>query len=201
MFTGIITDVGRLEAKDPFGNGARLAIACTYPSDGIAVGASISCGGCCLTVTGVEPHDAGARFTVDVSAETMDKTTIGHWSIGERINLERSLRAGDELGGHLVSGHVDGVALIVGRTDGADMSWFTFEPPRTLLPLLATKGSVALDGTSLTVNEADKTFSVAMIPHTLSVTTWGERQVGQQVNIEVDTIARYVARLVEWRAA
>jgi riboflavin synthase len=197
MFTGIITDVGRLADKTPHGDGARLAIATAYDPASIAIGASIACAGVCLTATTVEPWDDGARFTVDVSAETMDKTTIGGWQVGEPINLERSLKAGDELGGHLVSGHVDGRARIVERLDEEGMSVFRFAPPPALVPLIAPKGSVALDGTSLTVNAASDTFTVAMIPHTLSVTTWSEKTPGDEVNIEADTIARYVARLLE----
>lgn len=201
MFTGIITDVGRIVRKEPLGHGARLAIETAYPAEGIDIGASIACSGCCLTATTVEPSGTGARFTVDVSSESMDKTTIGTWDVGTRINLERSLRAGDEMGGHIVSGHVDGRAEIVSRDDAEGMTTFVFAPPPALLPLLATKGSVALDGTSLTVNDAGTTFSVAMIAHTLAVTTWAERQPGDRVNIEVDTIARYVARLMDVRAA
>ena len=200
MFTGIITDVGTVVSREAFGDGARLTIASSYPADTIAIGASIACGGCCLTVTTLEADDDGSRFGVDVSGESMDKTTIGGWAVGSRINLERSLKAGDELGGHLVSGHVDGRAEVVERVDGEEMTTFRFAPPSDLMPLLAHKGSVALDGTSLTVNEPNGTFSVAMIPHTLAVTTWADRQAGDLVNIEVDTIARYVARLVGARA-
>ncbi|MEM8855174.1 MAG: riboflavin synthase [Pseudomonadota bacterium] len=202
MFTGIVTDVGRLAAKEPLGtDGARLAIDCHYDAAGIAIGASIACSGVCLTVTDLAPLEEGARFSVDVSAETMDKTTIGRWSLGEPINLERSLKAGDELGGHMVSGHVDGTATIIERTDAPEMSVLRFNPPEALLPLIAPKGSVALDGTSLTVNEVGDTFTVAMIPHTLAVTSWHAKAVGDRVNIEVDTIARYVARLVSFRGA
>lgn len=199
MFTGIITDVGRIVATEPFGDGARLTIACASPAGSIAVGASIACAGVCLTATSVAPDGAGARFTVDASAETMAKTTVGDWAVGTRVNLERSLKAGDEMGGHIVSGHVDGRATIVSRDDRADMTGFRFAPPREFLPLVAPKGSVALDGTSLTVVEAGDTFTVAMIPHTLAITTWGERRAGDVVNFEVDTIARYVARLVSAR--
>lgn len=201
MFTGIITDVGRIVEVTPFGDGARLTVACASPAGSIAIGASIACSGVCLTATTVAPDGAGARFTVDVSGETMDKTTVGAWRVGTRINLERSLKAGDELGGHIVSGHVDGRAEIVGRDDGEGMTVFRLAPPVHLLPLIASKGSVALDGTSLTVNEAADTFTIAMIPHTLAVTTWGERRAGDLVNIEVDTIARYVARLAAFRPA
>ncbi len=201
MFTGIITDVGTITQRAAFGDGARLTIASSYAPDGIAIGASIACGGCCLTVTTLEPAGAGSAFSVDVSGETMDKTTIGAWQVGDRINLERSLKAGDELGGHLVSGHVDGRAEIVERIEAEEMTTFRFAPAPALMPLIAHKGSVALDGTSLTVNEPNGTFTVAMIPHTLNVTTWSDRAPGDRVNIEVDTIARYVARLVGARTA
>ncbi|UOM33792.1 riboflavin synthase [Acuticoccus sp. I52.16.1] len=201
MFTGIISDVGTITRREAFGDGARLSIASSYPADTIAIGASIACGGCCLTVTTLAGGADGATFSVDVSGETMDKTTIGTWNEGDRINLERSLKAGDELGGHLVSGHVDGRAEIVERIEGEEMTTFRFAPPADLLSLIAHKGSVALDGTSLTTNEPGDTFSVAMIPHTLAVTTWADRQPGDLVNIEVDTIARYVARLVGARTA
>jgi riboflavin synthase len=200
MFTGIITDVGRVVARAPLGDGARFALACVYPAHDIAVGASIACAGACLTATTVAPEGNGSVFTVDASAETLDKTTLGEWQEGTPVNLERSLRAGDELGGHLVSGHVDGRAEIVAREDHVGMTVLRFAPPPHLLPFLAPKGSVCLDGTSLTVNEVGDTFTVALIPHTLAVTTWGARRVGDRVNIEVDTIARYVARLVAMRA-
>lgn len=195
MFTGIISDIGRLADTTPFGDGARLSIECAYAADTIAIGASIACNGCCLTVT---TRSAGerTRFTVDASAETMGKTTIGDWRVGDPVNLERALKAGDELGGHLVSGHVDGRAEIVERADQESMSVFRFAAPPALMPLLAPKGSVALDGTSLTVNDVSDTFTVAIIPHTLAVTTWGARTAGDRVNIEVDTIARYVQRLL-----
>ena len=195
MFTGLITDVGRIVEVSPFGGGVELGIASSYDPYGIAVGASIACAGVCLTVEEVEATVYGARFSVKASAETIDKTTVGTWALGEEVNLERSMRLGDEMGGHLVSGHVDGRAKIIERHDEEDMSVFRFAPPAELRGLIAGKGSVALDGTSLTVNSADDTFTVALIPHTLTVTTWYERQVGDLVNIEVDMLARYVARL------
>ncbi|MEM0906481.1 MAG: riboflavin synthase [Pseudomonadota bacterium] len=195
MFTGIITDVGEVSSIEETGGGMRAAIRCHYAAETIDLGASIACAGICLTATSIEVTATGSCFTVDVSKETLSKTTLGSWRTGSRVNLERSLKLGDELGGHLVSGHVDGVAKIVERQDEADMRVYRFAPPHDLLPLIAHKGSVALDGTSLTVNEADETFTVAMIPHTLSATTWSERKAGDTVNIEVDTIARYVARL------
>ncbi|MCF3936352.1 riboflavin synthase [Acuticoccus sp. M5D2P5] len=201
MFTGIITDIGTLVAKTPFGDGARLLIDCQYDAAGIEIGASIACAGVCLTVTALEDGGNRTRFAADVSGETMEKTTVGSWEIGDAINLERPLKAGDELGGHIVSGHVDGVAEIVARDDHEEMTVFRFAPPKELVSLIAEKGSVALDGTSLTVIEADDTFTVMTIPHTMGATTWGNRKVGDVVNIEVDTIARYVARLVAVRGA
>lgn len=199
MFTGIVTDIGEVSACEPAGVGVRLAIDSAYASETIALGASIACAGVCLTVTSVTPIAGGSRFTVDATAETLDKTTVGAWAVGTRLNLERALRAGDELGGHLVSGHVDGRATIVERRDEDGMCVMRFAPPRELLPLIATKGSVALDGASLTVNDAADTFTVALIPHTLAVTTFGDRREGDAVNIEVDTLARYVARLADMR--
>lgn len=199
MFTGIISDIGSLGERQQTGDGARFAIDCAYDPAGIEVGASIACAGVCLTVTTIGQVGNRARFTADVSAETLGCTTAGSWTPGTRINLERALRAGDELGGHLVSGHVDGVATIVERSETASMTVLRLAPPEALLPFIAPKGSVALDGTSLTVNEADDTFTVALIPHTLAATTWGERRPGDRVNIEIDTLARYVARLAGTR--
>ncbi len=199
MFTGIITDIGMVESVERAGGGLRLAIDSAYDPASIAIGASICCAGVCLTATTVAPGPRGAVFTVDVSPETMDKATIGRWLVGTRINLERSLRAGDELGGHIVTGHVDGRAELLERIEEEGGCVLRFRPPASLLPLIAAKGSVALDGTSLTVNEATDTFTVALIPHTLAVTTWGERVPGEEVNIEVDPLARYVARLADMR--
>ena len=194
MFTGLISDVGTVVEK----HGGRFAIATAYPANSIAVGASIACDGCCLTAVSVSPHDRGALFAVDVSNETLSKTTLGTWSPGRRVNLERSLKAGDEIGGHLVSGHVDGTARILERRKDGDSVRFVFEAPASLAPLIAAKGSVALDGTSLTVNEVDgATFGVNIIPHTAAVTTWGKRASGDFVNVEVDVLARYVARLLQ----
>lgn len=196
MFTGIVTDVGEVAALTPRDTGIRYRIATAYDPATIDIGASIACGGPCLTV--VERGLAGNRgyFDVEASPETLARTTLGRWTRGTRVNLERSLRIGDELGGHLVSGHADGVAKIVERKDDGDMSRFAFEVPAELARFIAEKGSVALDGTSLTVNGVNgRRFEVTIIPHTLAVTTWGERQAGDEVNIEVDTIARYVARL------
>jgi riboflavin synthase len=196
MFTGIVTDVGEVLAATPRETGMRFRIATAYDPETIALGASIACGGPCLTA--VERGIEGNRsfFDVEASPETMDRTTLGSWCKGTRVNLERSLKLGDELGGHLVSGHVDGVATIVDRSDDGDMARFTFEVPADLARFIAEKGSVSLDGTSLTVNAVSgRRFDVTIIPHTLAVTTWGERQAGDSVNLEIDTLARYVARL------
>lgn len=196
MFTGLITDVGEVVAATPGEPGMRFRIATAYDSGTIAVGASIACSGPCLTV--VERSREGNRsvFDVEASPETLARTTLGTWARGTRINLERSLRLGDELGGHLVSGHVDGIAWIVDRGDDGGMAQFSFEAPAELARFIAEKGSVALDGTSLTVNAvAGRHFEVTIIPHTLAVTTWGERRAGNSVNLEIDMLARYVARL------
>ena len=191
MFTGIVTDlaevrrVRRSELVD-------LTIATAYDTAAIPVGASIACSGACLTVVAVEP----GLFTVQASAETLACTTIGEWREGTRVNLERPLRFGDELGGHLVSGHVDAVARIVERWPEAESVRFVVEAPEEQMPFVAPKGSVALDGVSLTVNEvSDTRFGVNIIPHTLACTTFGAAEPGQRVNLEIDTIARYVARL------
>jgi riboflavin synthase len=198
MFTGIITDIGTIEAVEQRGD-TRFTISCGYDAAGIALGASIACAGCCLTVVSVEPReDGGSRFTVDVSAESLSKTTLGGWQQGTRINLERALKAGDELGGHIVSGHVDGVAEIVATRDEGGSRRFTFRAPAALARFIAPKGSVCLDGTSLTVNEVNGAeFGVNLIPHTLEVTTWGSARPGDRVNLEIDMLARYVARLNE----
>lgn len=196
MFTGIITGIGRVVAAD----GGRFAIRSDYPAASIALGASICHDGVCLTVTSIEPEDAGSRYTLDVSNETLSLTTLGEWRSGRQINLERALKAGDELGGHIVSGHVDGVARIVDIRPDGESHRLTFEAPAALAPFIAPKGSVALDGTSLTVNEVEGArFGVNLIPHTLTVTTWGGKKPGDRVNIEIDPLARYVARLLEMR--
>jgi riboflavin synthase len=195
VFTGIITDVGTVAER----NGGRYAIRCAYEPATIALGASIACDGCCLTVTAVRPAGAGSIFNVDVSNETLSKTTLGGWEAGTAINLERALRAGDELGGHVVSGHVDGVARIVSITPDGESLRFSFEVPEDLARFIAPKGSVALSGTSLTVNEAEgRRFGVNLIPHTLTQTTWGRKTPGDPVNLEVDVFARYVARMMEF---
>jgi riboflavin synthase len=198
MFTGIISDVGQIIEIAPSGERSRLRIASGYDAKSIALGASIANAGVCLTVVGVETHGSGSAIAYDVGAETLAVTTLGRWRRGGRVNLERALRVGDELGGHMVSGHVDGVAEIVARRDFDGMTHFRFRAPEGLTKFIAVKGSVALDGTSLTVNAVDgDALEVLMIPHTLEVTTWNERKVGENVNIEVDQIARYAARLIE----
>jgi len=197
MFTGIVTDVGAVTDIEAHGDGLRLVIDTSYPPETIGIGASIACSGICLTVTTLSPSARGSRFTADVSGETVAVTTIARWAPGSRINLERSLKLGDEMGGHMVSGHVDGVARLVGRRDEASASRLRFRAPDRLARFIAQKGSVALDGTSLTVNEVTDTFAVTLIPHTLQVTTWGQCPVGTEVNLEVDLFARYIARMAD----
>jgi len=194
MFTGIITDIGEVIGRE----GGRFAIRSSFDAETIEIGASIACDGCCLSVVTVRPDGQGSAFTVDVSNETLSKTSLGHWQPGRRINLERALRAGDELGGHIVSGHVDGVARLLDvRADGESRR-LVFEVPPALARFIAPKGSVALDGTSLTVNEVQGTrFGVNLIPLTLTKTTWGRKKPGDEVNFEIDLFARYVARLME----
>lgn len=200
MFTGIVTDLGEVIGLDQQGD-LKARIATTYPAAGIDIGASIACDGCCLTVVakGTDPRN---WFDVQISAESVAKTNIAAWVLGKRLNLERALKVGDELGGHIVSGHVDGVAEIVGMRDEGDSTRFTFRAPEALAGFIAPKGSVALNGTSLTVNEVKgPTFGVNIIPHTKAVTSWGQARVGDKVNIEIDTLARYVARLRDWGGA
>ena len=198
MFTGIVSDVGEVLEMESLGERDRLTIASSWDARSIALGASIANAGVCLTVVAVEPRHGGSRLAFDVGAETLAVTTLGGWRKGTRVNLERSLKVGDELGGHMVSGHVDGLAGIVSRRDFDGMAHFRFRAPHALARFIAVKGSVALDGTSLTVNavEGDE-FEVLLIPHTLEVTTWDERKEGDTVNIEVDQMARYAARLIE----
>jgi len=206
MFTGIVTDVGRVRSVEHRGD-TRFVIETIYEPQGIALGASIACSGCCLTVV-EKGTDAGRNwFAVDASAETLGCTSLGNWKEGTPINLERALKAGDELGGHIVSGHVDGVGEIVDMRPDGDSVRFTFEAPGELGRFIAPKGSVTIDGTSLTVNEVedvrtgsneDRTrFGVNIIPHTQAVTTWGQARVGNIVNLEIDMLARYVARLAK----
>ncbi len=196
MFTGIISDVGEVVEMTRRGDIARLIVDASYEADGVALGASVANSGVCLTVIERSARPNGSRLAFDVGAETLAVTTLGGLSTGRRVNLERPLRIGDELGGHMVSGHVDGLAEIVARGDFEGMAKFRFRAPPELSRFIAIKGSVALDGTSLTVNavEGDE-FEVLLIPHTLAVTTWGERRVGDRVNLEVDQMARYAARL------
>jgi riboflavin synthase len=199
MFTGIVSDIGEVIAVEARAEGLRrLTIACGYDPDTIAIGASIACSGVCLTV--VERGRQGNRgwFAVDAAAETLRITTVGGWTAGSRVNLERALRVGDELGGHIVAGHADGLATLTRREEMPDMARLTFRAPAELARFVAPKGSVALDGVSLTVNEvAGDSFSVLIIPHTLAVTTLGQLAAGAAVNIEVDLMARYAARLLQ----
>ena len=197
MFTGLVTDVGEVLSVEERGEGLRqLSIACAYDPATIAIGASICCGGVCMTAVATGNN----HFSVDAAAETLRLTTAGRWQKGTRVNLERSLKIGDELGGHLVSGHVDGLAELVAREDLTDMAKLTLRVPKSIARFIAQKGSVALDGVSLTVNEVnDDTFSVLIIPHTLAVTTLGALNPGDSINLEVDVMARYAARLMEAR--
>ncbi|MCL4189652.1 MAG: riboflavin synthase [Rhodobacteraceae bacterium] len=199
MFTGIITDVGEVVAVARQGD-LRARIATAYDVARIDLGASIACDGVCLTVV-ARGGGAAPWFEVDVSAETLSKTTLGDWAAGRRVNLERALRVGDELGGHIVQGHVDGVAEVLAVTDEGASTRVRLRAPDHLAGFVAPKGSVALNGTSLTVNEvAGAEFGINLIPHTKLVTTWGAVRAGDRVNLEIDTLARYVARLREWAA-
>lgn len=196
MFTGIITDVGSVMARE----GGSFTIRSAYEAASLAIGASVCCDGVCLTATEIVADNGGCRFRVDVSNETRAKSTLDAWQVGRQINLERSLRAGDELGGHIVTGHVDGVARILDIRPDGESRRFLIEAPEHLALYIAPKGSIALDGTSLTVNEvAGNRFGVNLIPHSLTVTTWGAKTAGQMLNLEVDVFARYVARLMEVR--
>ena len=207
MFTGIVTDIGEIVSFKPVAQGQlhRLRIACSYDQATIADGASIASNGVCLTVvaSGVaDGKDSKRRtwFDVDAAAETLALTTAKHWKLGTKLNLERALKIGDELGGHIVAGHADGIATIVSREDLPDMARFELSTTRELARFIATKGSITLDGVSLTVNTVDgTTFSVLIIPHTLEVTTIGGWKAGTEVNIEVDLMARYAARLTEMK--
>jgi riboflavin synthase len=212
MFTGIVTAIGTVvEAESKGPSLKRLAIASPYEAAGIEIGASIACAGVCLTVTALRPREdskPGCVFQIEAAAETLSKTLVGGWAPGTQVNLERSLRVGDELGGHLVTGHVDGVATIdriepiapdPGEPWGATAR-FHIRAPKELASFIATKGSICLDGTSLTVNSVEgEVFTVLLIPHSFSVTTWGERKAGDPIHLEVDLMARYAARLAEAR--
>ncbi len=200
MFTGLVSDVGTIERVERRENLNRVRIASRYDPASIAIGASIACSGPCLTAVAVEPRVTGCVFDVEVGAETLARTTAGAWRDGMRLNLERSLKIGDELGGHLVTGHIDGVATILNVRAFDGMSRFDMRAPAGTARFIAAKGSVSLDGTSLTVNTVDDdVFSVLLIPHSLAVTTWVERRPGDGLNLEVDLMARYAARLVETR--
>ena len=201
MFTGIVTDVGEVIAVEPRAEVlTRLRIASAYDPETIAIGASIACSGVCLTVVARGRDGNRNWFAVDAAAETLRLTTVGRWREGTKINLERSLKVGDEFGGHIVAGHADGVAALVARENLTEMARLVFRAPAGLAKFIAQKGSVALDGVSLTVNDvtADD-FSVLIIPHTLDVTTIGALSIGDSVNLEVDLMARYAARLLEAR--
>lgn len=194
MFTGLVTDLGEIATVTPTDGGVRLDIKTGYDTSTVKMGASIACNGCCLTAVELAP----SQFSVDVSRESLDRTTLGAWQAGHRINLERSLKLGDEMGGHLVSGHVDCTAEVVERKADGDSFRFTFKVPVDFARFIAEKGSVSVDGVSLTVNEVgDDTFGVNIIPHTCAVTTFGTLAVGDIVNIEIDMLARYVARLLK----
>lgn len=198
MFTGIISAIGEIVRVLPRADIVRLAIASPYAARSIELGASIACSGVCLTV--VQRGEEGGRqiFEVELGSETLAVTTAADWRVGRRLNLERPVKVGDELGGHIVAGHVDGVATLLERSDLGATSKFLFEAPAALARFVAQKGSVALDGVSLTVNGVDgRRFDCLLIPHTLAVTTWGERKVGDRINLEVDLLARYVARFNE----
>ncbi len=201
MFTGIVSDVGEVLAVHPRADNLhRIKIACSYQRASIAEGASIACAGVCLTVVGAGEEEGRTWFAVDAAAETLALTTVGRWRHGARVNLERALQLGDELGGHIVSGHVDGLAEVIAREDLTDMARLALRAPGSLSRLIAAKGSVALDGVSLTVNAVEgDTFSVLIIPHTLQVTTLGALRLGERVNLEIDLMARYAARLTEAR--
>jgi riboflavin synthase len=202
MFTGIVTDIGEITALAPTAQGQlhRLRIACRYDRATIADGASIACNGVCLTVVASGVENGRTWFDVDAAAETLGMTTAKHWKIGTRLNLERALKIGDELGGHIVAGHADGIATILARDDLPDMARFELSTRRELARFIVPKGSVTLDGVSLTVNTVqDVAFSVLIIPHTLNVTTLSAWKAGSEVNIEVDLMARYAARLAEMR--
>lgn len=199
MFTGIVTDIGTVEARD----GNRLRIASHYDPKALEEGASVACDGCCLTVTRFKSgKDGGVAFEVDVSNETASRTTLGAWREGARLNLERPLALGEELGGHLVTGHIDGVAKVIDRKGDGDSVRFVLETPLDLARFIAAKGSVALNGVSLTVNEVDgRRFGVNIIPYTLTHTTWGDLKAGDLVNLEIDLLARYVERLASGHLA
>ena len=201
MFTGIVTDVGEIVKHETIPAGQRVQIATRFDPETIALGASIACSGVCHTVVECGAlEDARNYFTIESAKETLDLTNASEWAEGRRLNLERSLQMGDELGGHLVLGHVDGMAEVVEREDHPDSVFFKLRAPDQLARFIPAKGSVALDGTSLTVNDVDgDDFTIFLIPHTLENTTWGDKKVGDKINLEVDMMARYVARLSEYK--
>ncbi|HZL29479.1 MAG TPA: riboflavin synthase [Pseudolabrys sp.] len=201
MFTGIVTDLGEVRTVDARANNlSRITIYCRYPRAELIQGASVACSGVCMTVVDTGEEDGRVWFAVDAADETLAVTTVGRWHHGSHVNLERPLKLGDEIGGHLVAGHVDGLATLIVREDMTEMARFTLRAPAPLARFIAPKGSVALDGVSLTVNtvEAD-TFTVLIIPHTLAVTSFGGLKTGDEINLEIDTMARYAARLMEAR--
>ena len=201
MFTGIVTEIGEVNEVQPKADGLRrIVIACNDQRDAIAIGASIACSGICLTVTETGLKDGRTWFSVDAAQETIELTNVSQWKAGTRINLERALKIGDELGGHIVTGHIDGIARIMSRENLTDQVRFVLAAPAALSRFIAKKGSVALDGVSLTVNEVEgNTFSVLIIPHTLQVTTLNDWRPETGVHLEVDLMARYAARLMEKR--
>jgi riboflavin synthase len=197
MFTGIITDIGEIATVAKAGD-LRARILCGYDPDTLALGASVACDGVCLTVVDRGRADGRGWFDVDVSAETLSKSTLDEWASGRRVNLERALKVGDELGGHIVSGHVDGVGVVLASAPEGDSLRVTIEAPAALAPFIAPKGSIAVDGASLTVNEVEGArFGVNLIPHTRGWTTFAAMPAGRRVNLEIDVLARYVARLKE----
>ncbi|WP_414901105.1 riboflavin synthase [Sphingomonas flavalba] len=200
MFTGIITDIGRIEAVETRGD-RRLTIACGYDMAGVAIGASIACSGACLTVVAKDER----HFTVAISAESIARTAPGMWETGQRLNLERAMRVGDELGGHIVTGHVDGIGRVSGLRDEGDSIRLTVTTDAALAPYIAAKGSIALDGVSLTVNSVedhggDTAFGLNIIPHTAAATTFDALTIGRALNIEIDILARYLGRMEQYRA-
>jgi riboflavin synthase len=198
LFTGIVSDIGVLASAKPSRGLVRLRISCRYPARGIALGASILCDGICMTVVAKGGGSKGSWFEVEAGAETRKLTTVPQWKIGKKINLERALKLGDELGGHMVTGHVDGIARVVSRESLGDMACIRLRAPKALSRFVAAKGSITLDGISLTVNEVEgEEFGVFIIPHTLAVTNWKAIKPGADVNLEVDLMARYAARLAE----